>query len=57
MIQTLHILESEYDGVEGYVKKLCGLTEEDIIKIRNRLLIKENKGDGPGWIWGHVSRL
>jgi hypothetical protein len=57
MIQTLEILQSEYGGVEGYVKKVCGLTDDDISKLRNRLLIKESKSYGPGWIWGHVSRL
>jgi hypothetical protein len=57
MIQTLEILQSDYGGADEYVKKVCGLADEDISKIRNRLLVKESKSDGPGWSWGHVSRL
>lgn len=57
MIQTLEIIKAEYGGVESYVKEVCGLTDEDIRKIRDRLLLKEDRGDGSGWIWGHVSRL
>ena len=57
MMQTLEVIDSEYGNVEAYVKKVCGLTDDDIQKIRRRLLIKEEKGDPTGWIWGHVSRL
>jgi hypothetical protein len=57
MIQTLDLIKSEYGGVESYVKDVCGLTDEDIGKIRNRLLVKGERVDGSGWIWGHVSRL
>jgi len=57
MIQTLEVIKCEYGDVEGYVKKVCGLSDEDIRKIRDRLTIKEETGDGTGWIWGHVSRL
>jgi len=57
MMQTLEVIKCEYGDVEGYVKKVCGLTDGDIRKIRNRLTIIEERGDGTGWIWGHVSRL
>lgn len=57
MIQTIEVIETQYDGVENYVKKVCNLTEEDISKIRKRLVVDESKARGLGWVWGHVSRL
>lgn len=57
MIQTLDVIKSEYGGVESYVKDVCGLTDEDIGKIRTRLLVKGERVNGSGWIWGHMSRL
>ena len=58
MIETLKIIKSEYGGVENYVKNVCGLTEEDIIAIRKRLLVScAETGEGVGWRWEHVSRL
>lgn len=57
MIQTLDVIRSEYGGVESYVKDVCGLTDEDIGKIRTRLLVKGERVNGSGWIWGHMSRL
>ena len=54
---TLEVIQTEYDGVENYVKTVCGLSDEDIARIRNRLLIKAERGDGLGWSWSHVSRL
>jgi protein tyrosine/serine phosphatase len=58
MIQTLALIKSEYGGAEGYVKKVCGLTDEDIIRIRERLLINDGETrERIGWRWGHVSRL
>ena len=57
MIQTIEVIQTQYGGVENYVKKVCGLTDGDISKIRQRLLVDEHKGRELGWIWGHVSRL
>jgi Tyrosine phosphatase family len=57
MIQTLEIIKSEYGDAEGYVKKVCGLTDEGIQKIRDRLIVKGEKDRGRGWTWEHVSRL
>jgi len=57
MIRTLKLIKSDYGGAEEYVKNVCGLTDKDITKIRSRLLIKEERWDGIGWVWGHVSRL
>lgn len=56
MAQTLEIIRSEYGDAEGYVKKICGLTDADIEKIQKRLLVKEEK-HASGWVWDHVSRL
>ena len=56
MMQTLELIRSQYGGVENYVKKVCELSDEDIEKIRSRLLIKGER-DVTGWVWGHVSRL
>lgn len=56
MIRTLEIINSEYGGVEGYVKKVCGITDDGIQKIRDRLIIRD-WNHGRGWIWGHVCRL
>jgi hypothetical protein len=57
MMQTLDVIKSEYGGAENYVKEVCRLSDEDIQKIRDRLLVKGDRGDGSGWIWGHVNRL
>ena len=57
MIQTLNVIKSEYGGVENYVKEVCGLTDEDIRIIRNRLLAKGDGYNGIGLTWSHVSRL
>jgi hypothetical protein len=54
---TLELIKTEYDGAENYVKVVCGLSDEDIEMIRNRLLLKRERGDGLGWSWSHVSRL
>jgi protein tyrosine/serine phosphatase len=57
MIQTLDMIRREYGSAEDYVKKVCGLSDDDLSKIRSRLLIKGEKGDKIGWTWSHVSRL
>lgn len=57
MIQTIEVIQTQYGGVQNYVKQVCGLTDGDISKIRKRLLVDEHKGRELGWVWGHVSRL
>jgi len=57
MTQTLDMIRTEYGSVEDYVKKVCGLSDHDIHKIRERLLFRGGKWGASGWIWGHVSRL
>jgi len=57
MTQTLEMIRVEYGGVEDYVKQVCGLSDHDIHKMRDRLLVKGGKWGGSGWTWGHVSRL
>lgn len=39
MSAFLELLERVYGGVEEYVKKYCGLTEEDISRIRTTLIV------------------
>ncbi|KAI6034580.1 protein-tyrosine phosphatase-like protein [Pisolithus microcarpus] len=39
MTAFLELLERVYGGVEEYVKKYCGLTEEDISRIRTNLVM------------------
>ncbi|KAI6127421.1 protein-tyrosine phosphatase-like protein [Pisolithus croceorrhizus] len=39
MAAFLELLERVYGGVEGYIKKYCGLTEEDISRIRTNLVM------------------
>ncbi|KAI5993629.1 protein-tyrosine phosphatase-like protein [Pisolithus albus] len=39
MTAFLELLERVYGGVEEYVKKYCGLTDEDISRIRTNLVI------------------
>ena len=57
MIKTLEVISKEYGCAEDYVKQICGLSEDDVFKIRSRLLAKGEKGEKVGWSWGHVSRL
>ena len=57
MMQTLDVIRRQYGSAEDYVKTICGLSEEDIVKIRNRLIVKGEKGEKVGWTWAHVSRL
>ena len=57
MIQMLEVIRTEYGDVQGYVKTVCGLTDMDIQKVQKRLLVKGEREDPTGWIWGHVSRL
>ncbi len=38
MLAFLAHLEATYNGVEEYVKTYLGLTDEDIVIIRNNLL-------------------
>ncbi|KAF7290925.1 TYR-PHOSPHATASE-2 domain-containing protein [Mycena chlorophos] len=39
MIAFLEMLDSKYGGVEEYVKRVVGLTDEDIVIIRRNLLV------------------
>lgn len=41
MLATLKMLRSEYDGAEGYFTKICGLSKEDLQKIRDYLIVDD----------------
>ena len=37
----IKLLEERYGGVEGYVRGMCGLTDQDITTIRQNLLVSK----------------
>lgn len=39
MHATLALLRDRYGGVEAYVKKFCGLGDDDISMIRSNLVV------------------
>jgi CRISPR/Cas system type I-B associated protein Csh2 (Cas7 group RAMP superfamily) len=39
MLAALKMLKETFGGAEGYVTEKCGLTKEDIEKIRNNLIV------------------
>jgi Tyrosine phosphatase family len=57
MIKTLQLIKLEFGGVEEYVRNVCGLGDEDIARIRSRLLVTADGVDCVGWTWGHITRL
>ncbi|OBZ70102.1 Tyrosine-protein phosphatase, partial [Grifola frondosa] len=42
MLAFLHLLEQQYGGVEGYLKRHVGLTDEDIAAIQRNLLVPKS---------------
>jgi hypothetical protein len=41
MLATLKMIRGKFGGAEGYVVKKCGLTKEEVEKIRKNLIIEE----------------
>lgn len=41
MLAMLEMVERKWGGAEGYVKTACGLTDEEIGKVR-RILVRTN---------------
>ena len=39
MLSTLKMLQDEFGGVEVYLKKHCGLNEEDFMRLRESLVV------------------
>ena len=39
MIAFLHLLDSNYGGIEQYVKNYVGFSDEDVAKVRENMLI------------------
>ena len=37
MLASLEMIENEFDGCEGYMRKWCGLGEEEIEVLKSRL--------------------
>lgn len=42
MLAMLEMVQLKWGGAEGYVKTLCGLTDDDIRKVRDLMVVKEN---------------
>lgn len=40
MLATLKMLHEKFGGAEGYVMEKCGLTIEEVEKIRKNLIIE-----------------
>ncbi len=40
MLATLKMIREKYGGVEQYVIDRCGLTKEDVQRIRTNLVVK-----------------
>ncbi|KAI5796287.1 protein-tyrosine phosphatase-like protein [Peziza echinospora] len=43
MIQFLDILRSEFGGVEGYLKDICGFSDEEVERLREAVVEKDEK--------------
>lgn len=41
MLEFLKLLRDKYGGPEGYAKRYCGLTEEDVQTIKHNLVISQ----------------
>jgi hypothetical protein len=41
MLATLKMMREKFGGAEGYVIEKCGLTKEEIEKIRSNLIVEE----------------
>jgi protein tyrosine/serine phosphatase len=46
MLGTLKFVEQKYGSVEAYAKDYCGLTDEELVKLRARFLGKEGDRSG-----------
>lgn len=43
MLAFMQMLEERYGGAEAYVKKYCGLTDEDLQAIRSNFVAAKSK--------------
>jgi len=41
MLSTLKVIREQFGGVEGYMIERCGLTKEEVEKIRSNLIVEE----------------
>jgi hypothetical protein len=41
MLQSLDMLEKQWGSAEGYMRKECGLGDEDLHKLRRNLIVEE----------------
>ena len=40
MLAFLELLQEKYGGAKGYIREICGLTDDDIQIIRQNLITK-----------------
>jgi hypothetical protein len=40
MISTLRVIREKFGGAEAYVIEKCGLTEEEVAKIRANMIVE-----------------
>jgi len=41
MLATLRVIRETFGGAEGYVVEKCGLTKEEVEKIRRNLIVEK----------------
>lgn len=41
MLATLKLIREKYGGAEGYVVEQCGLTKEEVEKIKKNLIVEQ----------------
>jgi hypothetical protein len=41
MLSTLRMMRQKFGGAEAYVIEKCGLTKEEVEKLRNNLIVEE----------------
>lgn len=41
MMATLKMIRERYGGAEGYIREQCGLSDEEIVKIKSSLVVTE----------------
>lgn len=45
MLATLKLISEKFDGAEGYVTDKCGLSKDEVERIRSHLIVKGGAAD------------
>ncbi len=51
MLAMLEMVEKKWGGAEGYLKSMCGLTDEEIKKVKMVLIMPESTEKRLSWVW------